>query len=236
VTDTRRHRGPHPEDRRLFAPDQVPRLVQATAELSWLLARRYSQAAAWKLVGDHHQLHRRQRLGILRCACPPEVATARRARRGPPRGRVVCDGFNVIVGVEAALAGGVLLRGIDGLYRDLASVHGTYRKVDETALAVDLLGGVLRGAEDVLWLLDRPVSNSGRVAALLREAGWETRLVDSADREAATLAEQGWAVATADGPLLDRVGPAVDLVGAVIEALDQVWVVDLGATTSTGSV
>ena len=34
--------------------------------------------------------------------------------------------------IEAALAGGVILAARDGAYRDMASMHGSYRKVAET--------------------------------------------------------------------------------------------------------
>ena len=37
VPDTRKHRGPHPEDARLFADAMLPRLRAAVADLSWLL-------------------------------------------------------------------------------------------------------------------------------------------------------------------------------------------------------
>lgn len=186
--------------------------------------------AASRLVGDHHQLHRRQRQAIQRAACSEESARNRHSRRSTiPTGPVVVDGFNVIVTVEAALSGGVLLVGHDGLLRDLSSVHGNYRRVEETSLALGLLVAALAGAEPVCWLLDRPVSNSGRLAEMLRERGQEALLVDAADREAATRCATGAALASADGPLLDRVERSVDLTGPLVRAMPGAWVVDLSA-------
>jgi hypothetical protein len=121
------------------------------------------------------------------------------------------DGFNVLTTIEAALAGGVLLLARDGCLRDMASVHGTYRKVEETAPAVELIGRSLAQWQPArcLWYLDAPVSNSGRLAAILRAAGlrlgldWQVELVDNPDR---VLAGAGDIVATADSVILDRCG------------------------------
>ena len=80
--------------------------------------------------------------------------------------------------VEAALAGGVLLAARDGTYRDMASMHGSYRKVAETGPALELIGRTASelGVSECLWYLDRPVSNSGRLKTLMEELaaarGW----------------------------------------------------------------
>jgi Protein of unknown function (DUF434) len=55
MPDTRTHRGPHPEDSRLFAPEAWPVLRQATEDLCWLLSRGYAASSALKLVGDRYQ-------------------------------------------------------------------------------------------------------------------------------------------------------------------------------------
>lgn len=231
MPDRRRHRGPHPQDAELFAPPELPRLRQAVADLSWLLGRGYAIDAALTLVGDHFQLQRRQRRVVARAACAPNAAAGRLGRRVSPAGRfVVVDGFNVVVTVEAALSGGLIYRCADGSLRDLASVHGTWRTVAETDRALDLLSDALQGAERVRWLLDRPVSNSGRLAERLRARGWTAELRDDVDAEIVRLARAGWAVATADAPLLDRLWAIVDLVGPVVERLPQAWVIDLSPT------
>lgn len=234
MPDSRSHRGPHPADARLFAPPWHPRLREGTSDLGWLLARGYADKAALKLVGDHLQLHKRQRKAVYRAACRPARAAARRAARVSPDGRdLVVDGFNVLVATEAALSGGVLIQGADGLLRDLSSVHGSYRKVAETAKAIELLVAALEGAGDVLWYLDRPVSNSGRIAALLREAGQRVDLSDTVDGD---LIRAGHAVATADGPILDRVEHGVDLVGPLVARRPGCWLVDLSPDPADSSI
>jgi hypothetical protein len=53
------------------------------------------------------------------------------------------DGYNVLTSIEAALSGGVILRARDGCYRDMASMHGSYRKVEETISAIHILGELI---------------------------------------------------------------------------------------------
>ncbi len=226
--DSRGHRGPHPQDAELFAERTVPKLREATRDLGRLLGRRYADTAALKLVGDRFQLHKRQRHAIRRAACAPSRADARRRKRLAVEGAsIAVDGFNVLVTLEAALGGGVLIRGHDGLIRDLSSMHGTYRKVAETARAIELLTEALAPAKSVRWVLDRPVSNSGRVAAMLRDAGFEVALAEQADT---ALATSGRAIATADGPLLDRAEHGIDLTGPIVAHLGC-RVIDLCART-----
>ena len=199
--DNRQHRGAHPEDRRLFAPGNIAALRVAVGELSWLLGRGYATKSALKLVGDRHNLNERQRLAVARAACSDEQRDARAAACLDPeraRGRaVVVDGFNLMITTEAALGGGVLVRGRDGCVRDLSSVHGSYRSVAETERAVRLLGEAFAalGLGPARWLLDRPVSNSGRLAERIRETArergwpWTVEAVFNPDAEIRASAE-----------------------------------------------
>lgn len=228
MPDRRKHRGPHPQDRDLFHPDRLAVLRVATTELCWLLSRGYKDTAAVRLVGDHHQLHARQRKALLRCAATDDQVRGRAGSLRPVEGaHVVVDGFNVLVTLEAALSGGLLLLARDGRTRDLASVHGNYRTVDETDRAVDLAVEALRPAASVRWLLDEPVSNSGRLAARLRARGATVTLTSTADGDLRRAAADGAAVATADGPVLDDCDASVDVVAVAMESLGPVWRVSL---------
>jgi hypothetical protein len=220
MPDVRRHRGPHPEDARLFAPERWPALRAACDDFCWLLDRGYAAESALKLVGDRHALVARQRVAVARCACATAAAAARRARQVPPaalRDRPLwIDGYNALTTIEAALGGGVLLAARDGTLRDMASMHGSYRKVAETRPALEMLGETLAelGPAEYRWLLDRPVSNSGRlrqlmaVVAAARGWNWQVDLADSPDRVLIAAAGESPAVvvATADSAILDRCG------------------------------
>jgi hypothetical protein len=238
MPDQRRHRGRHPADSLLFAAAEVPVLRQATEELSWLFERGYSQTAALKLVGDHFGLRERQRLAVLRSTCG-ESAVAERCRRrlnvAELQGqRLAVDGFNCLITSEAALSGGLLLRGRDQALRDLSSVHGSYRQVQETDRALQLLGDVIAAAApaEVRWFLDRPVSNSGRLRGLIEAiavaAGWPWR-VELADNPDRAIAATGWVAASTDAWLLDRCPHWVCLPDAVVaQAGVSPWIVTLG--------
>lgn len=189
----------------------LPALRQAVHELSWLLGRGYAEGAAATLVGDHHQLEQRQRMAVRRCACDDRARAVRQARRVWPDAlgdrRVAVDTLNQLVTVERGLAGGAVLRGRDGALRDVAGVHGSWRRSDRTAEALDRMSRAL-GPRAVTFVIDAPVSNSGRLAGLVRDraAGraWEVELAHPADARLLALGAEGWVVATADAGLLDR--------------------------------
>lgn len=248
MPDSRTHRGPHPADRVLFAPARRACLVQAVSDFSWLLTRGYARRAATKLVGDRHQLRERQRIAVRRCSCSDAEWEARRSRcqdLGEFTGaRLEIDGFNLICTIEAALCGGALLLGRDGVLRDMASVHGSYRLVAETRRAIEAIGAELEshGGPPVRWWLDAPVSNSGRLAGELRGVArargwpWTVELVPDPDRE--LIAGAALAV-SADRGVLDRCGPWCNLARSVVAArVPGAWVLDLrptiGATGADG--
>jgi len=238
MPDTRRHRGPHPEDADLFAPAVWPALRAAVADLSWLLSRGYAENSALKLVGDRFQLTERQRISVMRSTCSDQARRRRDETRVPAERlageRLDIDGFNVLTTVEAALADGVILDGRDGCYRDMASMHGSYRRVDETEPALILIGEVLhefRPAE-CCWYLDRPVSNSGRLRARLQrlaaERGWPWQVELAPDVDS-VLAASPHVVATADSVILDHCRRWFNLAREVVSRrLPQAVIVGLG--------
>jgi hypothetical protein len=235
--DIRKHRGAHPEDKKLFAAEHLPALRSAVSELSWLLTRGYTMKAALKLVGDRFMLTDRQRLAISRAACSDQskqrrVATEVLANAAVGENLIV-DGFNLIITVEAALSGGLLISGRDGCIRDLSSVHGSYRSVDETDIAIKLIGESLEALQpaSVQWVLDRPISNSGRLAKRIRDVAlekswkWDVETAFNPDSE---IVSSGKIVVSSDGPLLDRVDRWVNFNRHVIDRrLDESWLIDL---------
>jgi hypothetical protein len=233
VPDTRKHRGPGPQDADYFGPGARPALVAAVSDLSWLLSRGYAEPSSLKLVGDRYQLVERQRVAVLRSACSDAALAGRTARRVDHRalcGRPLrIDGFNLILTLESALGGSVILGGRDGCFRDLASVHGTYRKVEETQPALELAARLLAewGAGPCAWLLDSPVSNSGRLAAMIRAVNpdWSAEVVQNPDT---LLSQPGDLVVSADSLILDRCGEWVNLARALVEAgVPGAFVIDL---------
>jgi hypothetical protein len=82
------------------------------------------------------------------------------------------DGFNTIITLEAAISEETtLLRCMDGAIRDLCGVHGNYCVIESTARAIRWIISGLRqaGARRAVFYLDAPVSNSGKLAGMIRE-------------------------------------------------------------------
>ena len=238
MPDKRTHRGQHPADEKLFGEVWIPDIRRAVADYSLLLSKGYAEKSSLKLVGDRFTLTERQRLAVMRSACSDEQRASRRSRQleiSKIAGQVIAiDGYNVLITIEAAMSGGLIFRGRDGCCRDLASIHGTYRRVSETQPAIELIGGFLQqtGISQALWLLDSPVSNSGRLKTLLRELveksnwKWEIDLVTSPD---AALIKGEKIVASSDSVVLDKCGKWVDLAGEIIKnQIPAAKMIDLG--------
>lgn len=233
-----RHRGAHPEDPHLFGPSALPSLRLGVADLSWLLSHGYARPSALKLVGDRHALTERQRLAAGRAACADASRESRARNRLAPeqmQGReVAVDGFNLLVTLEAALGGGVLLQCRDGCVRDMSSVHGSYHAVAETDTALEAVAARLAalGAGSVRWLLDRPVSNSGRLAQRLREKAaahgwpWTVETVFNPDAELIAAPE---VVISSDSAVIDRAAAWYNLAADMLFGgpWQAPWLVDL---------
>ena len=228
MPDKRTHRGPHPDDAALFNDRTIPTLRQAVADMSWLLSGGYADKSSLKLVGDRYNLTCRQRLAVLRCACSDQQLNQRKKCQVVPKevaGKpLVLDGYNVLITIEAALAGGVLLGARDGCVRDLAGIHGTYRKVEETIPAIEVITHVLDklAPSEVLWLLDKPVSNSGQLKKLImefaesRNLNWNVELALNPDK---LLIESPHIITTSDSGVLDRCKRWINLNCITIDSL-----------------
>lgn len=108
--------------------------------MGWLLSRGYADKSSLKIVGDRYALTQRQRLAVMRASCSDSRLETRSSKQVSPEfagGQpLMVDGYNLLITIEAALAGAPLFICRDGAIRDLASIHGTYRKVEETLPAI----------------------------------------------------------------------------------------------------
>jgi hypothetical protein len=239
MPDKRSHRGPHPADEKLFAPELIPDLRSALADYSLLLTKGYAEKSALKLVCDKFSLTQRQRLAVMRSACSDQQLANRIQKRIEAKNlagqSVAVDGYNLLITIEAAMSDGVIFKGRDDCFRDLASIHGTYRKVAETIPAVQLIGEFLKEAcvDKALWLLDSPVSNSGRLKTLIGELAdennwnWEIQLLLSPDAE---LIKTNMVVATSDSVVLDNCRKWTNLAAEIItQKIPSAIIIDVGS-------
>ena len=166
-------RGYVPDDERNFSLESIEKLRVASRHVLYLINEGYDLKQASTFVGNHFLLSERQRLAVMRSLATAEQLAMRKAKLLTPAeaaGRDVwIDGFNTVITLEVLKCDSILFSCMDGTVRDLASLRGTYRIIPETEDAVRLLFDSLEEMEihSATVLLDQPVSNSGRLKALI---------------------------------------------------------------------
>ncbi len=166
-------RGYVPDDERNFSPESIEKLRVASRHVLYLINEGYDLKQASTFVGNHFLLSERQRLAVMRSLATAEQLAMRKAKLltgAEAAGRDVwIDGFNTVITLEVLKCDSILFSCMDGTVRDLASLRGTYRIIPETEDAVRLLFDSLEEMEihSATVLLDQPVSNSGRLKALI---------------------------------------------------------------------
>ena len=202
-------RGYMPSDERDFAEKALPRLRKAGEEIYYLLNRGFPMTPTTRFVGDRYQFSDRQRLALARSISPRDMILSRRSREvSDIAGKTICiDGFNVIIGLEIAFSDSMLFRCMDGTVRDLAGLHGTYRLIQQSDLAIQALLASLDElkVQRAVIYLDKPVSNSGRLKQRIFEYedgihfDLDVRVEDAVDN----ILKSKPLVATADAKILD---------------------------------
>lgn len=223
-------------DREQFAPDKLPLLRRAQQEVLYLLERGYAIKSASTFVGNHYMLSERQRLAIVRATAERDVVAMRLNKLAEDGGRgqeVFIDGLNLIITLEVALSGSTLIRCMDRTIRDLAGLRGTYRLIDKTDRAIELIGDKLTelGANKVTFFLDAPVSNTGRLKTriyeLLERYPFKISVLLAGNVDALLKGLRN--VVTSDAIILNHCDSYLNLAADIIhEKLPEVEYVDLG--------
>ena len=217
-------RGFFPTDERDFSPDTKKTLRRAAEEVYFLLNRDYPVKSATTFVGNRYQLSERQRLALARTVSPEASINARRQKQLTAEdviGKTLyIDGFNTIITLEIAYCSSMLFRCMDGTIRDLAGLHGTYRLIPETDLAIAALIKTLtelKVAKAVIYL-DAPVSNSGRLKTRIYELCGDIpfELDIPVEDPVDAILKTKPIVVTADAIILDECAAWFDLTGHTI--------------------
>lgn len=202
----------------------------AAKDFRYLLDRQYPRRQALELVGNRYQLSADERHLLHRAIFSRKEALSRRAKRvhlGKLRGRpLAIDGHNVIITVEAYLAGRPLILGDDGFWRDISGLSKNFRPSVGTEKALASILGVLQRANPsrALFLLDAPLSRSGELAQRVRERMREASI--PGDALALPVPERiligfDGVVATSDTAILDRCREAFDLAGWIVRQWER---------------
>ncbi|MEN7550679.1 DUF434 domain-containing protein [Rapidithrix thailandica] len=233
-----KHRGANPKDHKLFTEINIQKLKEAIYDLSLLLSREYPLRASLKLVGDKYKLTERQRLALTHSVCSEQARQSRAQKHVPLKAlqgeKILVDGYNLLITTESILSNGPVFRGLDQCYRDIASIHGTYRKVEETLPALKLIGQVIQMYQPlhICWVLDAPISNSGRLRKVMEAISveynwnWEVLIENNPDRY---IAEHNACVAvTSDSWILDNVKKWTNPVPEIIrQGNPDAWIIHL---------
>lgn len=229
-------RGKEDKDERFFSSEETKRLKYAQEEVVWLLNRNYPISNIIDFVGGRHQFSSRQRMALRRASCSSKDLQIRREKEisiyDLEDKTLNIDTFNFIISLEVALSKGLLINCMDGSIRDLAGLRGTYRLIDKTYMALDILGDVFKKLKikGVNFYIDAPVSNSGRLKTAIYEISdkWNidvnVEIVSNPD----VILEKSNYVVSSDSIILDKCDGWINLVRYIVkEYIKEVWIIDL---------
>ena len=203
-------RGYVPEDEQNFSPAAIEKMRTAARHICYLINEGYDIKQSSAFVGNHYVLSERQRLALVRSVSATEQLNKRKEKEKTSAAgcEVWIDGFNTIITLEVMFSDSILFECMDGTIRDLAALRGTYRIIPETEAAVRMLFDTLKeqGVDTVHILLDEPVSNSGRLKALIADlgAGYPFKLDIGILKEVDKTLWEKENVITADAIILDH--------------------------------
>ena len=228
-------RGYSPDDGRDFTGSGLTTMKWAAQDLYFLLNRGYPAKSASTFIGNHYLLSERQRVALTRVVSSERDIALRlsREKKGSAlSGETVnIDGFNAIITLEVAQSGSPVFLCMDGSFRDLAGLRGTYRLIDKTDTAIRAIISELSALSvhrAVFWL-DAPVSNSGRlkvrIADIAREENFEAdvKIVNNVDVSLYSLEN----VVSSDSVILDNCPSWFNLNGITIPSVSGVWTVNI---------
>jgi hypothetical protein len=222
-----RNRGKNTGDDTLFGTGkQIDKLKSAVQDIQYLLSRGYAEKASSELVGNRYRLKTRQ-IQSVRSASASDIQIQNRKTKQLDISElenttIYLDGFNVLILLESLLSEAYIFEGVDGCFRDLSEVHGTYKKVNQTFAAIELIAKFYHTskAEKVIWIFDKPVSNSGKIKqmimdfALENNLNWEVDLEFNPDK---FLSENAEIVVSSDAWILDNCKKWFNLIQYLID-------------------
>lgn len=209
-----RNRGKNSEDDALLGTGKaILKLNLAIKDMHYLLSRGYSEKTIAELVGNRYKLRSRQ-IQMLKAASASDIQIKNRRQKLIEEEQLLektiyLDGFNILILLESLLSGAYIFKGLDGAYRDLSGVHGTYKRVKQTNCSIELIEdfSVKSNIKKAIWVFDRPVYNSGRIKEIIYEyakqkkLNWEVILENNPDKY---LVDNSEIVISSDAWILDN--------------------------------
>ncbi|NOY09532.1 MAG: DUF434 domain-containing protein [Spirochaetes bacterium] len=200
---------------------------KAVCDYRFLLERGYPGKASLKLIGDRYRLSKIRRNCLFRGVVDSGTAFSRKRKIVPLKKAeavaVGVDWYNTLITVESYLKGCTLFIADDGIVRDSAGIHGSYRESRVTEKAVnEIIKHLVNLKPDRLDIfIDSPVSYSGVMGEKIRsklenavKGKYSVQLVPSADYP---LKRYRGIVASSDSVILDSAAAVIDLPRFILE-------------------
>lgn len=227
-------RGYHKEDVHEFQGEEKIKLEKAAFELYFLLNQGYPIKQSATFIGNHYMFSERQRLALVRTISSYEDCDNRLHKQTTDFNEINAvhiDGFNTIITLEVALSGSPIFKSLDGTIRDLAGLRGNYRIIDKTEKAIHLIYQwlVSKKIKEAFFYFDSPVSNSGRLANLVKEIASmyeiqvQTYVIPEVDQTLEKLAN----VITSDAIILNKCISWVNMNADLIGQINEKWEVSI---------
>jgi len=200
-------------------------LQKAAQDFRYLLNQRYPRKAALELVGNRYGLTFDERHLLHRGVFSEIDSQARRKKKTSIKEirnkDLAIDGHNVIITIEAGLSGRPLVLADDGFVRDISGLSGSFKKTETTENAVQFIIDAIKQIKprQTPFLLDAPISNSGKLAEEIRERLKQINL--PGDAMAVKVPERiliGFpgVIATSDTAIIDQSKKVLDLAGYIL--------------------
>jgi len=201
-------------------------LKEAAGDFRYLLNRGYPRKRTLELIGnryrltfdERHLLHR----GIFSYADSRSRRKKKIIARKVRNKDLAIDGHNVLITIEAGLAGRPLILGDDGFTRDISGLSGSFKKTEMTDEVVKLIIDTIKNIKPrkTLFLFDAPISMSGKLAQEVRSQLKKENLVG--DAMAVKVPERiligfSGVVATSDTAIIDQSERVLDLAGYILK-------------------
>lgn len=222
-----RNRGKNTGDDSLFGSEkQLNKLKSAVQDMQYLLSRGFAEKASSELIGNHYRLKTRQIQAVRGASASENQIQNRKSKQltisDLNNKTVYLDGFNILILLESLLSEAYIFEGVDGCFRDLSGVFGTYKRVNQTLTSIECVTTFFKkaDAEKLVWVFDKPVSNSGRIKQIILDfaienhLNWEVELEFNPDK---FLVENAEITVSSDAWILDHCRNWFNLVGYLID-------------------
>ena len=200
-------------------------LQKAAEDFRYLLNRGYPRKVTLELVGNRYGLTFDERHLLHRGVFSSKDSQSRQKKRISIKEirnqDLAIDGHNVIITIEAGLSGRPLVLSDDGFVRDISGLSGSFKKTETTENAIQLITDAIKQIKprQTLFLLDAPISKSGKLAEEIRNRLKQANL--PGDAMAIKVPEKilfGFPgiVATSDTAIIDRPKKVLDLAAYIL--------------------